>query len=193
MGTVSYEDALEAVRSRLNAKNAKHSKRVAATAADLASAYGVDVEEARLAGILHDFDRERGGEELLATARGAGLVVSDGDLANPHLLHSRAGALDARDALPGLPDAVVQAISRHTLGAPDMSDLDMVIYLADMIEPHRDYAGVDDLRAAVGKSPLRDLFAIAYQQSVCYLVEARRYIHPQTVDVWNWIVSGDRA
>ncbi len=65
----------------------------------------------------------------------------------------------------------MQAVARHTVGAPDMTDLDMVVYLADMIEPAATYPGVDELREAVGDGlALRELFALGYQLSVMHLV-----------------------
>lgn len=189
--SVSYEDALAAIEARLGHKAAKHCKRVAATAVALAMAYGVDPDSARLAGLLHDWDRETPPDALLGEARAAGLEVSDADEASPHLLHARTGAVAAREALPGLPADVVDAISRHTIGAPDMTPLDMVVYLADMIEPHRDYVGVQELRDAVGAVPLGELFALAYQESMRHLVDARKRMHPLTVDVWNSFVASD--
>ncbi|MDR3686099.1 MAG: bis(5'-nucleosyl)-tetraphosphatase (symmetrical) YqeK [Coriobacteriia bacterium] len=191
MTPVSYDDAVLAVEARLGHKAAKHCKRVAATAAQLAGGYGVDVEAARLAGLLHDWDRETPAETLLATAGNDGLAVSDADAANPHLLHARTGAIAVREAFPSLPADVTQAISRHTLGAPGMTPLDMIVYLADMIEPHRDFEGVERLRDAVGIVSLPELFALGYQRSVRYLVDARKRIHPDTVAVWNALVAGD--
>jgi len=193
VGGVRYEDALALVRDTLSSKAVRHCQRVADSAAALATTYKVDVSEARLAGLLHDLDRERPGADLLAEARAAGLALCDVDVANPHLLHARIGAIDAARALPGLDDEIVSAIARHTLGAPHMSDLDMVVFIADMIETHRDYAGVEELRAAVGRVGLFALFAQAYSHSVHHLVDAGKLIHPQTVAVWNWIVAGDGA
>jgi len=193
MTAVTYDDALSALEARLGHKAAKHCKRVAATAAELAAAYGVDVESARLAGLLHDWDRETPPETLLAAAARDGVEVSDADAANPHLLHARTGAVAVREAFPGLPAEVTQAIARHTLGAADMTPLDMVVYLADMLEPHRDFEGVRELRDAVGKVSLPELFTLGYQRSVRYLVEARKRIHPDTVAVWNALVAGDRS
>lgn len=192
MSEVRYEDALAAVEARLGHKAAKHCRRVAATAAALAVTYGADADAARLAGVLHDWDRETSPDELLGEAKRAGLPISDADEANPHLLHARTGALAAREALAGLPAPVVQAISRHTIGAPDMTPLDMVVYLADMIEPHRDFPGVQELRDAVGRVSLAELFALGYQQSMRHLVDARKRIHPETVAVWNELVAGER-
>ena len=193
MNEVRYEDALAALEAHLGHKAAKHCKRVAATAAALAVVYGVDADSARLAGLLHDWNREMSAADLLGEAERAGLEVTEADRSNPYLLHARTGALAAREALPGLPDDVVQAISRHTVGAAGMTPLDMVVYLADMIEPHRDFAGVEELRDAVGVVPLAELFALGYQHSMRHLVDSRRRIHPETVAVWNDLVAGERS
>jgi len=191
VSAVTYEKAEAAIELRLGKKAAKHCVRVSEAAASLALAYGVDVDEARLAGLLHDWDREEASETLLAAALAAGIEVSEADAANPHLLHARTGATAAGVALPGLSAGVISAIARHTLGAPHMGGLDMVVYLADMIESHRDYPGVQALRDAVGEVSLAELFALGYQQSMRHLVDARKRIHPVTVDVWNLNVAGE--
>ena len=191
MTAVSYDEALAALEARLGKKATKHCKRVSEAAVVLAIAYGVDLDLARLAGLLHDWDREQSPDELLASAKAAGIEIAPADEATPRLLHARTGALAARAALPGLPDEVVNAISRHTIGALGMSDLDMVIYMADMIESHRDYLGVNELRDAVGAVSLAEVFALGYRQSVHHLVEARKLIHPVTIDVWNEYVAGE--
>ena len=74
--------------------------RVSETAARLASAYGADVEQARIAGVLHDWDRERGPEGLLAAAREAGVEISDIDERVPYLLHPRTAAADPAVMIP---------------------------------------------------------------------------------------------
>jgi len=190
--TISYEEAVSAVRMRLSERSADHCVRVAATAADLAAIYGVDVALARLAGVLHDWDRDRPPSELVESARGDGLSVSPIDQAVPYLLHARTGAAGITQAFPGLPPEVVQAVSLHTVGARDMTGLDEVVYLADMMEPARDFPGVEELRAAAGTATLPELFALGYQLSVMHLVRRRRRIHPETLDVWNALVAGER-
>jgi predicted HD superfamily hydrolase involved in NAD metabolism len=187
---VTFEQAEEMVSERLGKKAAAHSRRVAEQAETLASAYGVDTAAACLAGLLHDWDRQRSDSELLEAADASGIVVTDADAVQPHLLHARTGAEAVRAQLPQLPEAVFSAISRHTVGSADMSELDMVIYIADMIEPGRDYPGVDELREGVGQVSLGELFARCYQQSMLHLVSARKRIHPDTVAVWNHLVAG---
>ena len=63
---------------------------------------------------------------------------------HPRLLHARVGAALARRDLPGIGEGVLSAIAVHTVGAVPMTPLDQVVYLADMIEPARTYAGVDE-------------------------------------------------
>jgi len=190
VNSITYNQASAALRARLGEAGAQHSERVAETAGDLASAYGLEPEPARLAGLLHDWDREQSSHALASAARDAGIELTEADVAVPYLLHARTAAVSLEQSLPGLPPAVVQAVSRHTLGAPDMSELDMVVYLADMIEPARTFPGVEELRDAVGTVPLGELFALGYQHSLAHLVSARRRIHPDTVAVWNSLVEG---
>ncbi len=192
MSEVRLRDATKAIEKRLGKKGAKHCERVSQAAGELAKTYGVDEERARLAGMLHDWDREQSTATLLEAARAALLEITDADAASPHLLHARTGAVGAKAALPGLDDEVLSAIARHTLGGRDMTPLQMVVYLADMIETHREYPGVEELRDAVGRVPLRELFAMGYWQSMMHLVTARKPIHPTTVVVWNEYVAVSR-
>ena len=61
------------------------------------------------------------------------------------LLHSKTGAAIARDVF-GVDDEVYSAIWYHTTGHANMTKLEKIIYLADYIEPTRDFPGVDELR-----------------------------------------------
>ncbi len=187
--TIAFETAEARLRDRLSEKAVEHSVRVADMAGLLATIYSVDAEAARLAGLLHDWDREQTAEELLETTAAEGRTLDPAERAVPYLLHAKTGADALRSAFPGIAEDVVHAVECHTLGALEMSDLDKVVYIADMIEPSRTHAGVDDLREAAGTVSLEVLFAQAYQQSVAHLVECRKTIHPQTVAVWNRYVA----
>lgn len=190
---IDYEAAEAAIAPRLSAEALEHCRRVADTATSLALIYGVDPTSAAVAGLLHDWDRERDLRELMEAARDAGHDVTDADEERPYLLHAGTGAVGAAAALPGLSDEVVSAIEHHTMGAVDMSELDMVVWIADMIEPARSFDGVDALREVVGTVSLRDLFAACYARSVLHLVQSRKLIHPLTVEVWNEYCARSRS
>ena len=189
---ITYEAAAALVAARLSPPAADHSRRVAETAGVLAVRYGVDEDSARLAGLLHDWDREQSSEQLFAAATSAAIEVSSADKTVPYLLHARTGASALRGTFPDLSDEVVTAVAHHTVGSVDMSDLDKVVYVADMIEPGRDYPGVEPLRELATSAGLPELFASAYQQSILHLISSRKRIHPDTVSVWNALVAGER-
>lgn len=191
--TVSYQTAADALRMRLGDRSFMHCERVAECASELARVYGVDVETAALAGLLHDWDKDLDDESLWRVAEQMGLDIHPEDEVVPALLHARTGAAGARQALGELPDDVICAIERHTSGALDMSPLDMVVYIADMIEPGRTHEGLDALRDEVGSVPIEVLFASAYRQSMLHLVKNRKVIHPAAVEVWNAYVPRGRA
>jgi predicted HD superfamily hydrolase involved in NAD metabolism len=190
---LDFQQALAAVGERLSEESREHCVRVAETAADIAGAYGEDVESARLAGLLHDWDRDTSADELLERAAATDVEVTDEDRLVPYLLHSRVGAAELAERFPGLGAPVLEAVATHTLGAPDMSSLSKVVYVADMLEPVRSYPGVDELREAVGVCSLDELFRRAYTRSLIRVMERRRHIHRTTVETWNRHVAGERA
>lgn len=190
MPAATYERALEVLKTRLSPTALRHSVETGDEAARLAQAYGVDPDAARIAGLLHDWCREEGDEELTQQAYECGATLTDVDRCVPYLLHGTVGAEGVRTAFPDLPDEIAVAIARHTMGAQNMSPLDMVVYLADVLEPGRRFTGLDELRALVGVVTLEELYAEAYARSICSLVANRKYLHPSTVEAWNAIVAG---
>lgn len=189
MDRVTHDEARDLLARRLSERALAHCEAVAETSAVLARAYGADEDAARLAGLLHDWSREDDREGLPREAATLGIEVCDVDLRVPYLLHAKVGAAALKTALPALGDEVLRAVERHTTGSDDMTDLDMVVYIADMIEPRRDFAGVEHLRSLVGRVPLRELYTQSYQASLRHLVDARRPIHPDSVAAWNALVA----
>lgn len=172
------------VDGRLSGHRLQHVHGVAATALWLAGRYGVDVFEAEAAGLLHDWDKKLTADELWEKARGCGVAVADDDRLTP-LLHAWTAAASLPAVFPDLPPSVFQAIARHTVGDVAMEPLDMVVYVADMIEPGRKGPSFEELRAQAGRVQLPELFALCHRQSMQYLLEQGRYVYPGAVDVWN--------
>jgi len=187
-----YTVLRETLASRLGERALAHCTAVADTARAIAGSYGVDPDMAQAAGLLHDWSREMTAEELLSAAETHGIETTAVDVAVPYLLHAKTGAIEIRKAFPDLPEEVVRSVELHTMGATEMSDLDRVVYIADMIEPTRTFSGVDDLREAVGEVELSELFVRAYARSVIHLLKKRRRIHPETVEVWNTLVAEEQ-
>jgi predicted HD superfamily hydrolase involved in NAD metabolism len=187
-----YEVARRRLETRLNDYRFLHSICVADTAVSMAECYHADKAQARIAGLLHDWDKNLSDEELLERMEQFEIepLNRQEDMAN--LLHARTGAVAVSQEFPELPSAVIQAISRHTSAATDMSDLDMIIYVADMIEPLRSLGNLTVLRALVGRVPLQTLFFKAYEATMMHLISRNRFIHPDSIDVWNTYVALER-
>lgn len=176
------------LESRVTKKRLRHIEGVARAAEMLARTYGVDERKARLAGLLHDWDKGYDDAGIRARVEELGLEgVLDPWVVEhmPQVLHGPTAAAALGRRWPSIPADVLQAIDRHTTAAPDMTPLDMVVYIADAIEESRRYGRIDELRALVGKVDLEELFVSTYEYWVIMLIERKKPVHPDTIAVWN--------
>lgn len=162
-----------------------HSLGVARTARQLAQAYGVDSFLAEAAGLIHDWDKVLTNDELLARAVQYSIPVVGSAADAVAVLHGPVAAVELPNLFKELPADVFQAVARHTSAAVDMTPLDMVVFIADAIEPQRkgDYA--DALREQVGKVPLERLFFSCFSQGIVYVISTGRYLYPTALDIYN--------
>ena len=158
----------------------------------MAEKYEVDAKKARIAGLLHDWDKDLNDEQLLERTREFGIEVVERLEDMAALLHAQTGAAAVKREFPELDDDIIQAIARHTSAAPDMTDLDMIIYVADMIEPLRSQGNLTPIRVIVGKVPLEALFLKSFEMSIEHLLRRHRFIHPDSLEVWNTYVTSER-
>ena len=117
----------------------------------LAERWGVNLDDAREAAILHDITKRLNMYEHLRVLEDRAIWIGKLEYAEEKLLHSKSGAALAKDVF-GVSDEVMGAIMWHTTGRAGMSVLEKVIYLADYIEPTRDFPGVDVLRELAYKN-----------------------------------------
>ena len=190
----AFFEAREAdLEQRLGHRRFEHTLGVAATAERLARLYGVDKRKARLAGLLHDWDKSYDDAGIRCRAEELGLAVDPYVFEEmPQLLHGPTAAAALAQAFPELPRDVVQAIERHTAGAVGMTDLDMVVYIADALEPGRDYQGLEDIRSLEGKVALEELYLATFRHVFLNLVERRKRIHPHSIEIWNYYIGRAR-
>ncbi len=125
----------------------RHTLGVAEAAKELARAHfpELDLQTVELAALMHDYTKEYPLERHLELCALFGIEVSEDDIANYKLLHSKTGALLAKDSF-GLPDDACSAVYWHTTGKPDMTPFETVIYLADYIEEFREDSSCVALR-----------------------------------------------
>ncbi len=180
--------AEEIIRARLSENRYQHSRRVAMVAREMARTFGLDETKAGLAGIVHDYAKGMPGYELLSIAREHDLLEDEVEEKSPDLLHATVGAfLLSRDH--GLDDEeVLNAVRSHTLGRVGMTDLEKVLFLADLIEPGRDFPGIERLRCLAMRN-LDQGMVQAIDLTLRYCMDQGRLIHPRTVLVRNNLLS----
>ena len=132
--------------TELSEKRRLHTLGVRDTAVALALKYGADPSKAEIAALAHDLYRGLRGEELNKTVKELGL--SDKYLDNPNLAHGKIAASMLRSRYGVDDEEILNAVSFHTTGRKDMGTLEKVVFLADAIEPGRDYPGVEAVREA---------------------------------------------
>ena len=115
------------------------------TAVELAKRWGADVTDAARAGILHDVTKALDGPLQLTLCAAYGKILDDFSRQYPKTLHALTGSLVA-ERIFGENPRVVSAIAHHTTGKADMNLLETIIYVADYMEPNRDFPGVERLR-----------------------------------------------
>jgi nicotinate-nucleotide adenylyltransferase len=111
----------------------------------LAERYGADVKKARIAALLHDCTKKLEAEDQLTLCQVYHIELDDLERKALKLMHAKTGAEIAKQDF-GVDDEIYNAIKWHTTGCADMTKLEKIIYLADYIEPTRDFPGVDELR-----------------------------------------------
>jgi predicted HD superfamily hydrolase involved in NAD metabolism len=173
-------------RERLSAKRYGHTLRVAETAEDLARVHGHDPGRARLAALLHDAARERSSEEFLDLARSWNLPFGEPERESPKLLHGPVAAELARRELGVRDEEVLEAVKEHTTGRPGMGPLSLVLYVADKIEPARDYPSVGRLRL-LAREDLRGAAAESLRRSIAHNEERGRPTHPASLETLAWL------
>ena len=184
MWTEQREMYIASLRQRLSDARFAHTLGVEQAAVDLAARNGVDAHRAATAALLHDYAKEFPKAELLALAKQFGIAVDPVYRASPGLLHGPVAAwLVERDF--GILDAeVLAAIRNHTVGRAGMTTMEKIIYLADMIEPTRDFPGVEALRA-LARQDLDAGMLAALEQTVRYTMHRRLAVHPQSIEAYN--------
>jgi len=189
---MTTEQIYDKLKEVLSPKRFKHSLGVMETAVKLAEQYGADVKKAELAGLLHDCAREMKVEDILKICRQNNIKTDDISLMQPKLLHGPVGSIIAREEYGIEDEEILSAIYCHTTGRKDMSTLDKIIFLADYIEPGRDFPGVDKAREAVFED-LDKGMVVSLMGIIKHLVEKKALIQMDTIETWNYIINAYRG
>lgn len=183
---MTRSELIDRLKKALKNKRFQHVLRVEKTAIELAAQYGVDIEKASIAGLCHDYAKQRPDEDFIAEIKKKGLNPLLLDYGNA-IWHGVVGAELIKDELGIWDEDILNAVRHHTTGAPVMTKLEQVIYMADYIEPGRDFAGVKKVRVITAAN-LQAGVAYQTKHTLAYLIENGKPVYPKTIDTYNaWV------
>jgi predicted HD superfamily hydrolase involved in NAD metabolism len=182
--SVDFEFFADKLKKLLSDERFNHSLGVMETSEKLAVRYGIDVEKAKIAGLLHDCAKNLREDELVALANKYGIQIDDVLEKSPTLLHGPVGGYMIEDYFGIHDDEIKRAIMLHTTGDRDMTLLDKIIFLADYIEPNRNFDGVENLREMAYKN-LDEAVIMALDETIKYVIEKGQLLYQKTVIARN--------
>ncbi len=182
---LSMEELEQAVTELLNPNRVKHTLGCRDTAAELAEIWGADKTDAARAGLLHDVTKALDGQLQLTLCHAYGIILDEFSSQNPKTLHALTGSLVAQRIF-GENKAVVDAICSHTTGKPGMNTLEKIIYVADYMEPCRDFPGVEELRH-LAHTDLNAALKLGLEMTLAVLKAQGREISPESSQALEYL------
>ena len=173
---------IQYIENNLTEKRLKHTNSVVDEAVKLAERYGEDISKAEVAALFHDMFRCAGINAVNMYVRHLGLPVRFID--NPNLAHSKIAAEIMKRDYNIRDDDIINAVSFHTTGRAGMSKLEKIIFLADAIEPGRNYPTVDEIRK-LAYIDLDEACIASMERTVQYTEKKGEYLDPDTINALN--------
>jgi len=185
------DDMKVKLAKELTVKRYKHSINVMETSAELAGIYGCDVKKAVVAGLLHDCARELNVKEMLEICENNNIPLDEISKLQPELLHGKVGSYVAEKEYGVNDSEILNAISCHTTGKENMNMLEKIIFIADYIEPGRNFPGVDEIRSLAYEDIDKAIIA-SMENTMIYVIQKGALLHKDMLDARNFIIMDKR-
>ena len=182
---LNWDDLRACSYSMIRSKRIPHVRGCEEEAVKLAQRWGADEDVARAAAILHDCTKYLKLDEQLSLCAKYGIILDDLEKVSVKLLHSKTGSAIARYEY-GMPEIVYDAIFWHTTGKPDMTLMEKILYIADYMEPTRDFDGVEKLRELVYKD-LDAAVLLGLEMSVEDIASQGNPVHKNTQEALDFL------
>lgn len=171
---------------QLSENRYEHTLGVEKTAVSLAKLSNVDIEKARVAALLHDCAKNLSDDKKLELCEKYNIEVTEEQKKNLDLIHAEIGSVMAKYEYEIDDEDILNAITYHTTGKPNMSNLEKIIYVSDYIEPGRTKApNLDEIRRVVMKDLDKALYMIL-SDTINYLKTSKKYIVPTTMEAYEY-------
>jgi predicted HD superfamily hydrolase involved in NAD metabolism len=180
----NYEYIKSRICLMIGEKRFKHCTKVEIEAVKLGSMMGIDIDKCRIAAITHDCAKDFSSEQLMTKAKEYGIEVDYIQRSFPQLLHGPVGAMFCKHELNINDEDIINAVWYHTTGRENMTVLEKIIYLADVIEEGRNFPGVEKIRELAVKD-IDKALVLSCNCTLVHVIEKNFLVHPLTIEFRN--------
>ena len=180
------------LKQNLSEKRYIHSIGVMEMSEELAKIYNVDVETAKIAGLLHDIAKEMPKEEMLKYVKENNIEITEVESINVGILHGKIGA-DLAKKKYNVSEQIQKAIEYHTTTHPDMDTLAKIVYVADKIELNRKSDKFDvEIERKIAKENLDKALLLILDNTTKYLIENNRLLVLESIETRNKLLISNK-
>lgn len=188
LNRLKLEDIELKLSEILPERRKQHSLNVASCAVRLSEIYNCDKEKAYLAGMVHDCAKYFDNEQVNYFVEKYNIALDDIEENNIALSHSLIGSYVIQDYFDIQDENIINAVKYHTTGRENMTLLEKVIYMADLIEEGRKFPRVDELRELTYNGKLDEALLLSFNNTIKFVMDNNQLIHPRTVSARNYIL-----
>ncbi|WP_343337866.1 hypothetical protein TPELB_32030 [Terrisporobacter petrolearius] len=177
------------LKGMLPERRLKHSLNVSKCAVKLSEIYKCDKEKAEIAGLVHDCAKYFTDEQIEDSIKRFNVELDPLEVNNIALSHSVIGSYVAVDIFNIKDEEIINAIKYHTTGKENMSLLEKIIYIADLIEEDRNFPRVEELRELTYSGKLEEALLLSFNNTIKFVIDNNQLIHPRTIKARNYILE----
>lgn len=185
---IALDEIKTYLKQSLSDKRFKHSLNVADKALELAERFGGASQKAYIAGLVHDCTRELSLTEQHSMLNELKISVDPITSGISELLHAHTAEFLLKNKFDINDEEIISAVKFHTTAKEDMTLLEKIIFLSDVIEPSRSFPGVLEIRQ-LSKQDIDMAMIAALDSSIKFLIAKRALIHPNTIYARNFLVK----
>ena len=177
------------LKEMLPEERLNHSLSVSKCAIKLSEIYKCDKEKAKIAGLVHDCAKFFTDEQVEDCVKKFNIELDPLEVNNIALSHSIIGSYVAKEMFNIDDEEIINAIKYHTTGRENMSLLEKIIYISDLIEEGRNFPGVEELRNLTFSGKLEEALILSFNSTIKFVIDNNQLIHPRTISARNYILS----
>lgn len=183
----SKNQILDYLKENLKESRYIHTLGVAECSVKLAALNGVDEKRTEIAALIHDSAKYMDIDKQIDIIKSHGIEIDEVMKESPQLLHGVTASILGKELMGIDDDEILSAVRYHTTGKKDMTTLEKILYIADYIEPNRDFPGVDDIRKVTFENLDKGVLS-GLSNSIIYVVKQGKLIHPLSLEARNYLV-----